>query len=140
MNLGGGKGSIRHDYRNTDYKALQWGRWRGYGACDRHIAGNARKKAGEIVTGRYSVLLLRRQSRLGDFGVRKLLTPAADVPALASMQADEIVRKALADVGQTITDLPPNAIKSLREQVVESLKQGKQIDPPPCFACATSKR
>lgn len=93
--------------------------------------GYAPQKAGQIVTGSiFGAAATPAIAALGDFGVRKLLTPAADVRgAQASMQADEIVRKALADVGQTITDLPPNAIKSLREQVVESLKQGKQIDP-----------
>lgn len=68
--------------------------------------------------------------KVGDAVARKLEAPSAQVAgARASLATDQIINKALADVGQTVNDLPPNALTALRAQVVEALKQGKQLDP-----------
>lgn len=50
-------------------------------------------------------------------------------PKVASQEADQVMRKALEDIGQTINDLPPQTVATLRNQVVEALKQGKRLDP-----------
>jgi hypothetical protein len=48
--------------------------------------------------------------------------------ARASLETDNIIAKALAEVGQKVDDLPQKQLMALRQQVVESLKQGKVLD------------
>lgn len=46
----------------------------------------------------------------------------------AAAEADNVVRKALADIGQTIDDIPQAQMAALREQVRDSLMHGKKLD------------
>lgn len=88
-------------------KALQTGLGAGLGAAVTPIAG-----------------------KLGDMVARKLEAPSGVNAAIqASQHTDEIITKALAEVGQTINDIPKPALDNLRAQVIASLKQGKQLDP-----------
>lgn len=48
--------------------------------------------------------------------------------ARASLETDNIIRQAMADIGQKIDDLPKAQLAALRQQVNESLKQGTKID------------
>jgi len=48
--------------------------------------------------------------------------------AQASLETDNILRQALADVGQRIEDIPKEQMAALRQQVNEALKSGKQLD------------
>ncbi len=67
--------------------------------------------------------------KVGDSLVRRM-QPAdpAIAGARASLETDQIISKALAEVGQTINDLPQATIQNLRQQVIGSLKQGKKLD------------
>lgn len=88
-------------------KALQTGLGAGLGAVATPVAG-----------------------KLGDMVARKIEAPSGINAAVqASMQTDEIITKALSEVGQTINDIPKPALDNLRKQVIDSLKQGKQLDP-----------
>lgn len=87
-------------------KALQTGLGAGLGAVATPIAG-----------------------KLGDMVARKIEAPSGVNAAIqASQQTDEIITKALSEVGQTINDIPKPALDNLRKQVIDALKQGKQLD------------
>lgn len=67
-------------------------------------------------------------ARIGEAVARKVEDPAI-AGARATLQTDQIIDKALQDIGQSINDLPPGAIANLRAQVRNALKEGKQLDP-----------
>lgn len=48
--------------------------------------------------------------------------------ARASLETDSILRQALADVGQTIDDIPKQQYDALRQQVNNALRGGKKLD------------
>jgi len=48
--------------------------------------------------------------------------------AQASIETDNILKQALADVGQRLEDIPAAQMAALRQQVNEALKGGKQLD------------
>lgn len=64
--------------------------------------------------------------KLGEAVARRMRTVD---PKVASQEADQVMKKALEDIGQTINDLPPKTVATLRAQVVEAMKQGKRLDP-----------
>lgn len=64
--------------------------------------------------------------KLGDALARRIQTVGGAVRS--AQQVDDVVDKALADVGQTINDLPPGALNSLRQQVADAMRQGKKLD------------
>ena len=68
-------------------------------------------------------------AKFGNALVRRIGTPDAEVAgARASVHADKAIKDALADVGQTIDDIPADQLSSLRQQVVEAMKSGKKLD------------
>lgn len=64
--------------------------------------------------------------KLGEAVARRMRTVD---PKVASQEADQVMKKALEDIGQTINDLPPKTVATLRAQVVEAMKQGKRLAP-----------
>lgn len=68
--------------------------------------------------------------KLGDMVARQLEAPSGVNASLqATRQTDEIISKALSEVGQSINEMPKPALDNLRAQVIAALKQGKQLDP-----------
>lgn len=69
-------------------------------------------------------------SKIGDAVARRInmLTPEA-TGARSFAQTDEILSKALDDIGQKLDDIPQQQLADLRRQVAEALKQGKKLDP-----------
>ena len=49
--------------------------------------------------------------------------------ARASLMTDEAIKKALTETGQTVADISPEQLAVVRNQVLNSFKDGKQIDP-----------
>ena len=68
--------------------------------------------------------------KIGDVIARRMEAPTGINAAVqASQRTDEIINKALSEVGQNINDIPKPALDNLRAQVITALKQGKQLDP-----------
>lgn len=89
------------------------------------------QKAAQIGMGAVTgAVMAPIMGKLGDALVRRLeLVDPKVTGARAAQQTDEILNKALADIGQTMSDLPPNTVSNLRQQVSQALKQGKKLDP-----------
>jgi hypothetical protein len=58
----------------------------------------------------------------------RLVGPSSGAMAAASMQTDDILSKALKDVGQTIQDIPKQQYDALRKQVNDALNKGTKLD------------
>lgn len=65
--------------------------------------------------------------KLGEMVMRRISAPTA--AANASIETDRILREAMDEIGTSINDLPPQAIATLRAQVLNALKTGKKLDP-----------
>lgn len=65
--------------------------------------------------------------KLGEAIVRRLPKGEAGM-ARASLQTDQILREALAEIGQKIDDIPKAQYQQIRQQVNDALKSGKQLD------------
>lgn len=69
-------------------------------------------------------------SKLGDALVRRVNMGNPEITgARASLQTDQVIAKALEDIGQRLDDIPQQQITVLRQQVSDALKQGKKLDP-----------
>ena len=67
--------------------------------------------------------------KLGEAIIRRIGAPDREIAgAMASKQADDVINKALEDVGQSREFIPGPEMKMLRQQVTEALKQGKKLD------------
>lgn len=91
------------------------------------FAGNkaAQALAGAATGGTLGPVL----GKLGDAVARRLTISKPTSQIVAAAEADQIVAKALAEVGQAANDLPPNAIAALRHQVTTALAKGERLDP-----------
>ena len=60
--------------------------------------------------------------------INRLTGKTVITPETASLETDRILKQALADVGQTIDDIPKAQYAALHQQVNESLMGGKKLD------------
>lgn len=71
--------------------------------------------------------------KMGDMVARVIErnSPQAQAAAQAAItqRTNDTIDRALAEVGQSINDLPPSVVQNLRTQVADALQQGKQLDP-----------
>lgn len=56
-------------------------------------------------------------------------TPTDVAEARASLETDRILKESLAELNQTVDDIPRVQYDNLRQQVTEALKKGKKLDP-----------
>lgn len=67
--------------------------------------------------------------KLGEAIIRRIGAPDSEIAgAMASKQADDVINKALEDIGQSREFIPEPEMKMLRQQVTAALKQGKKLD------------
>jgi hypothetical protein len=82
---------------------------------------------GAVTGGALTPPLTRASEAVGRFLQRYLQNPEV-VGARASLQTDDVIRKALAEVGQDPAAIPELDMRILRQQVVDAMKNGKKVD------------
>jgi hypothetical protein len=84
-------------------------------------------KSGQVVGGVVAgAVLTPILGAVGDKAVRLIRDRAAS--RQAAINADDAIEAALKDMGQTITDVPPQQLQALRSQVQASLDSGRELN------------
>jgi len=95
--------------------------------ADNFWGNKAKQTAAGAIGGGIATPVL---SKLGGAVTRRAIPAEQGITGQAATQeAIGNVQAALREMGQDINDIPPQQLKSLIDQVTESLKQGKTLDP-----------
>lgn len=95
--------------------------------ADNFWGNKAKQTAAGAIGGGIATPVL---SKLGGAVTRRAIPAEQGITGpVATQKAIGNVQAALREMGQDINDIPPQQLKSLIDQVTESLKQGKTLDP-----------